>query len=112
MSASRAHIPPHILYPTSLHINILIMNSNTITSHTTTKIALGFFVTLALIAVPAFSQAATYAYVNQNGDVSSVVANDPLTAIAIAPNRAMHSGVILLDSQSDTDLLNDDVSGI
>jgi hypothetical protein len=88
------------------------MMYSTLSSNRTAGMFIGFVAALALIAVPAFSQAATYAYVNQNGDVSSVVANDPMTAIAIAPNRALHSGVILLDSQADTDLLSDDVSGV
>lgn len=86
---------------------------NTTITTTTSKIAIGIMTmaALALIAFPALSQAATYAYVNQSGEVSMVVANDPMTAIAIAPNRAVHSGVMLL-TQPDMNLVGDNVSGI
>lgn len=62
-------------------------------------------IALLLMVAPAVSSAATYAFVNQSGDVAIVVANDPYTAIDIAVNRTLHSGVILLKSASDyTDL--------
>ncbi len=88
------------------------MNNSTTTI--TSKFAVGIMTlaALALIAIPAFSRAASYAYVNQSGEVNMVVANDWMTAIAIAPNRAIHSGVILLNSQADTNLIGDNVSGI
>ena len=86
------------------------MINNTMTS-STSKFAVLAVATLALIAFPAFSQAASYAYVNQTGEVSMVIANDPMTAIAIAPNRALRSGVILLTSLS-SGLVGDNVSGI
>ena len=86
---------------------------NNSTTSTTSKFAVGAVavVAFALAAIPAFSQAASYAYVNQSGEVNMVVANDWMTAIATAPNRALRSGVILLNSQSDTDLIGDNVSG-
>ncbi len=65
---------------------------------------------VAAFALPHRSEAATYAYVNQSGEVSLVMANDPMTAIATAFNRALHSGVILLTGASDS-LVGDHVSG-
>ncbi len=55
-------------------------------------------IALAVIIIPGLTHAATYAYVNQAGEVSSVQATDPMTAIDTAPNRAVHSGVLLLSS--------------
>lgn len=54
-----------------------------------------------LLAIPSFAHAATYAFVNQSGFVSTVVANDWMTAIRTATNISAHSGVLLLDSASD-----------
>lgn len=65
----------------------------------------------AFILFPAFSQAASYAYVNQAGEVNMVEAADANTAIATAPNRAARSGVMLLNSPSDSNLVGDTVSG-
>jgi hypothetical protein len=56
---------------------------------------------MALVSVPAFSMAATYAYVNQEGEVRTVTANDAMTALRTAPNIDEHSGVLLLDSPED-----------
>lgn len=68
------------------------------------------FITLLALAIPTFSHAATYAFVNTSGEVSMVVANDPMTAIATAFNRAARSGVMLLTSQTDA-IIGDHVSG-
>jgi hypothetical protein len=65
----------------------------------------------AALALPGAAFAATYAYVNTTGDVATVIADDPMTAINIAPAIAVHSGVMLLTSPSD-DIVGDDVSGI
>ncbi len=86
-------------------------------THTSSsKVALGAFIValgfmLAAFALPTSSQAATYAYVNQSGEVSMVIANDPMTAIATAVNRALRSGVILLNGINDAGLVGDRVSG-
>lgn len=96
-----------------------IINTNTMNNEKTTivlssRLIIGvglIAATLLILSIPAFSYAATYAYVNNSGEVGSVVANSPESAIATAPNRSLHSGVILLDSQSDTDLVGDNVSG-
>jgi len=49
---------------------------------------------------PAFSYASTYAYVNQSGQVNTVVADTPSIAIAIAPGIASNSGVALMSSSA------------
>ncbi|OGG48618.1 hypothetical protein A3G63_02810 [Candidatus Kaiserbacteria bacterium RIFCSPLOWO2_12_FULL_52_8] len=51
------------------------------------------------LALPSFAHAATYAYVTQNMEVSTVTANDWMSAIATAFNIDEHSGVLLLTSQ-------------
>lgn len=58
-----------------------------------------------LLSVPAFSSAATFAYVNSNNEVSSVVADTAFQALVIAPNINIHSGVLLLDSAEDNAIL-------
>ncbi len=65
-----------------------------------------------VMALPSFAHAATYAYVNKSGEVSTVTANDWMTAIATAFNIATHSGVLLLDSQADMDIVGDSVGGV
>lgn len=75
-----------------------------------TSRAVGFIALLALVATPGISAAATYAYVNAEGIVLTVEASDPTTAINTAPNRHMHSGVMLIDSESDRDLVGDSVN--
>jgi hypothetical protein len=65
---------------------------------------------LAVMAAPAGAFAATYAYVNASGDVSTVTANDPTSAIMTAPNIAVHSGVMLLTNPADT-VVGDKVPG-
>ncbi len=69
------------------------------------------FAVLGALALPTSSHAATYAFVNQSGEVSMVIANDPMTAIATAINRALRSGVILLNGINDAGLVGDHVSG-
>lgn len=49
---------------------------------------------------PAFSYASTYAYVNQSGQVNTVVADTPSIAIAIAPSIASNSGVMLVNGST------------
>jgi len=51
--------------------------------------------------LPTQAHAATYAFVNTSGEVSIVSANDPVSAMATAFNIAVHSGVMLLQSQTD-----------
>jgi hypothetical protein len=61
-------------------------------------------ITLALImmtSIPAHAHAATYAFVNNSGEVSIVAASSPEAALATAFNISIHSGVMLLQSQLD-----------
>lgn len=55
------------------------------------------------------ASAAMYAYVDAAGDVKSVTANDWRTAIATAPNIHMHSGVLLLTTADDYNIVGDKV---
>ncbi len=64
---------------------------------------------LALVATPALSLAATYAYVNQQGEVQTVTADTPQIAITTASNIHRNSGVLLLDSQEDNAVVGDEV---
>lgn len=66
--------------------------------------------TLAVVAIPAITSAATYAYVNQNDEVSVIVASTPTTAIVTAPQISLHSGVLLLVDQSGYDIVGDTVN--
>ena len=65
--------------------------------------------TLVLSGFATSASAATYAYVNTFGEVRSVVANDWMTAILMAPGIHIHSGVLLLKSASDFEIIGDDV---
>lgn len=67
--------------------------------------------TLALLVLPVLTQAATYAYVDNSGNVRSVVANDWQTAIATAFNIYIHSGVLLLTSTGDFGIIGDNAGG-
>lgn len=66
---------------------------------------------IGFIAVMSAAQAATYAYVDAAGDVKSVDAVDWKTAIAVAPNIHIHSGVMLLTTAADYTVVGDSVAG-
>ncbi len=78
----------------------------------------GLFIATAMIALFAFfalaqvSLAATYAYVNTEGIVMTHEASDPMTAIETAPNRTLHSGVMLVSDADDRILVGDEVDGV
>ena len=55
------------------------------------------------------ANAAQYAYVDAAGDVKSITANDWRTAIATAPNIHRNSGVMLLSTASDYEIIGDKV---
>jgi hypothetical protein len=59
---------------------------------------------------PTYASANTYAYVSAAGDVRSVVADNWMIAIETAPNRHLHSGVLLLKTATDFTIVGDDVS--
>ena len=67
------------------------------------------FLALIALSVPVFATAATYAYVDATGEVRSVTANDWMTAIATAPNIALTSGVYMLNSADDYDIVGEDI---
>ncbi|MEK7602373.1 MAG: hypothetical protein AAB472_02715 [Patescibacteria group bacterium] len=80
------------------------MTTTTQFALTTTQILVGAVLAISSIlafALPSQAHAATYAFVNTSGDVSIVSANDPVSAMATAFNIALHSGVMLLQSQTD-----------
>ncbi len=88
--------------------------NKTNTSIRSTSIALagvGLAVAFALMTLPMFASAATYAYVDATGEVKPVLADTWQEAIAKAPNIHMHSGVMLLDSPADFDIVGNDVAG-
>jgi hypothetical protein len=64
------------------------------------KYLLGMLAVAAIAAPTASALAATYAYVNTQGEVRTVEAGDPNTAINTAPGIHMRSGVILLDGNN------------
>lgn len=90
------------------------MISNITTFTQATRIAVGAlaFITIAtFMSAPLLSNAAIYAYVNTDGEVRMVTANDPTTAIMTAPGRALRSGVMLLMSATDS-IVGDSVGGV
>jgi hypothetical protein len=62
-----------------------------------------------LMSIPALSFAATFAYVNTVGEVRTVTADTPQAALMTAPSIHMHSGVLLLDSPTDNEILDERV---
>ena len=76
------------------------------------KLLMGAFALAAVVAVPGVSLAATYAYVNQAGEVMTMEATTPAQALTTAPNIADRSGVMLIDDAADTNVVGDDVSGV
>ena len=53
-------------------------------------------VVLGALLFSSVASAATYLYVNTSGNVQSIEANNPTQAMAVAPNLAVHSGVMLV----------------
>lgn len=81
--------------------------TNTIKTAVFSAITALIVLSIALISIPAFAQAADYAYVDAQGEVKSVTANDWMTAIATAANIAFDSGVYLLKSAADFENLEE-----
>lgn len=88
------------------------MNTLLSTISLSTRVAVLGLAMLAVLAVPLFASAATFAYVDQAGAVRMVVADAPLVAIATAPNIHVHSGVIQLMTQTDYNIVGGQVNGI
>jgi len=76
------------------------------------KLLLGALALAAVVAVPGVSLAATYAYVNEAGEVMTTSATTPNEAIITAPNISTHSGVLLIEDSADSEVVGDDVSGV
>ena len=88
------------------------MKTTSATSNLTTlMVGAGLVMALVLASIPALAGAATYAYVDAFGDVKMETANDWQTAISVAPNRHVNSGVLLLNSASDFSIVGDSVPG-
>jgi hypothetical protein len=84
--------------------------NNLTTMKTISVTGVSLFV-LAIFAFATVASAATYAYVDNNGEVKPVVADTWQQAIAIAPNIHINSGVMLLRSPSDFDIVGNMVAG-
>ena len=69
----------------------------------------GLALTLIIASVPMLTNAATYAYVDTTGEVKPVVADTWQEAIAKAIGIHINSGVMLLDSPSDFDIVGNEV---
>ncbi|QQR64552.1 hypothetical protein IPH92_03235 [Candidatus Kaiserbacteria bacterium] len=92
--------------------NIFMFNTQNTQMTAGTKMVLGMgLALLSIIAVslPLFANAASYAYVDAQGEVRSITAPDWRTAINTAPNIHMHSGVLLLSTAADFTIVGDDV---
>lgn len=76
------------------------------------KIFLGALALAGVLAAPALSYAQMYAYVDQAGDVRTVDAATADAAIMTAPQIHARSGVMILDSEADNDVVGDDVMGV
>lgn len=67
--------------------------------------------TLLAFVFPAFTHAGEYAYVNSMGYVEKISANSADEALQNATNLNIHSGVCLLITQSDFDMVGVFVKG-
>ena len=67
--------------------------------------AAGLIMAITFISLPLFASAGTYAFVDATGEVKPVVADTWQQAIAAAVNIHKNSGVMLLDSPSDFDIV-------
>lgn len=74
--------------------------------------AIAFALALVFTSFAASAEAASYAYVDNNGDVRSVTANDWMTAIDTAPNIHINSGVMILRAASDFEVVGDTVPSV
>ena len=85
------------------------MNTQTFTTANRAVAIIGL-VTLSFFSFAMITNAATYAYVDTTGEVKPVVADTWQQAIAKAIGIHIHSGVILLDSPADFDIVGNEVS--
>ena len=66
---------------------------------------------MALLALPAVSLANTYQFVDTSGNLQSVEANIPATALATAYQLGIHSGVILVGNEDSNLSVPTNISG-
>lgn len=66
----------------------------------------------AALALPGISYAADYAYVDQAGNVQTVTADNAMAAMTAAVNIDENSGVMLIDSPTDQEVVDETVSGV
>ncbi len=83
------------------------------------KFSLSFYVitafvivALALATFPLFASAATYGFVNHSGFVSTISAATPMSAMTTAASISPYSGVILIQTQADAEIIGDRVFGV
>lgn len=76
------------------------------------KVILGALALAGVLAGPALTYAQMYAYVDQAGDVRTVDAATAEAALMTAPSIDEHSGVMILDSSADNEVVGDDVMGV
>lgn len=74
-----------------------------------TLLGLGALAVLGAVALPAASYAATYAYVNTSGEVRTTESASAEQAIATAPGIHMHSGVMLIETTADENVVGDEI---
>ncbi len=87
-------------------------NMNIITQNVRTSI-IGLVAVCAVVLlglVGSSVHAASYAYVDNFGDVRSVMASDWITAIITAPNIHPHSVVLLRETAGEFTIVGDNVS--
>lgn len=73
---------------------------------------LGALALAATATIPAAAFAATFAYVDQAGDVRTVTADNAQAALMTAPSIGVHSGVMIIDSADDANVIGTDVAGV
>lgn len=61
------------------------------------NILVAALVAIGMVTLPALAAAAAYKYVDCTGNVRMVEADNEAAALVLAPDIAMHSGVILAD---------------
>ncbi len=65
------------------------------------QVILGVLVAAGILSIPALGLAATYQYVNVNGEISDVEANSAAEAMSKPIDIAARSGVMLVDDSTD-----------
>ena len=88
---------------------VVATTNNPSETNTMNKLLLGGLALAAVVAAPAVSLGAMYAYVNTSGEVMSTEASSASAALGSAPMIHVRSGVMLIETGDD--LVGDKVSG-